>query len=132
MLTSVFAKAVRDRALFTASIVGITLVWLAFGMGVYSGFDDEALSFVKDMPEALQAMYGGSGGTSAEIIGGTMFGMLAPAMLLVFTSSATQPTSNSAAINRSARAAARGVGSSPGWRSGVLIRSNNYRICHGL
>ena len=80
-----FAKAVRDRVVFTATIGGITLFWLAFGMGVYSGFDDDALSFVSDMPEALQAMYGGTGGTSAEIIGGTMFGMVAPAMLLIFT-----------------------------------------------
>ena len=85
MLTSVFAKSLRDRTTSTVAVVVGTLLYAGLGMGVYASFDDAALGFVDDMPEALRSIYGTDTSTSAGLVLGAMFSLMAPLMILVYS-----------------------------------------------
>ena len=54
-------------------------------MGVYSSFDDAALDFVDEMPEAIRSIYGTDTSTSAGLVLGAMFSLMAPLMVLVYS-----------------------------------------------
>jgi ABC-2 type transport system permease protein len=85
VLTSVFAKGLRDRTSSTVAVVIGTLLYGALGMGVYSSFDDAALDFVDEMPEGIRAIYGTDTGSSAGLVLGAMFSLMAPLMVLVYS-----------------------------------------------
>ena len=83
MLTSIFLKTVRDRGLATVLMAVVLMFFTAFVMAVYAGFDDNALEFFSDMPDALQAMYGSGAGSAADIVTGAIFALLGPMIVLV-------------------------------------------------
>lgn len=84
MLTSVFAKSLRDRSLTTLVVAGVLLFFVAFSMGIYSGFGDEAYELVEGLPEGILALYGSNDGTAAGMVTGAMFGLMAPLVLLAY------------------------------------------------
>ena len=85
MLTSVFAKGLRDRSTSTVAVIVGTLLYAGLGMGVYASFDDTALDFVDEMPEAIRSIYGTDTSTSAGLVLGAMFSLMAPLMILVYS-----------------------------------------------
>lgn len=85
MLTGVFAKGLRDRTTSTVAVIVGTLLYAGLGMGVYASFDDAALDFVDEMPEAIRSIYGTDTSTSAGLVLGAMFGLMAPLLILVYS-----------------------------------------------
>jgi ABC-2 type transport system permease protein len=85
MLTSVFAKGLRDRTTSTIAVIVGTLLYGGLGMGVYASFDDAALDFVDEMPEAIRSIYGTDTSSSAGLVLGAMFSLMAPLMILVYS-----------------------------------------------
>jgi ABC-2 type transport system permease protein len=85
VLTSVFTKGLRDRTTPTVVAIVGTLLYAGLGMGVYANFDDTALDFVDQMPEAIRSIYGTDTSTSAGLVLGAMFGLMAPLMVLVYS-----------------------------------------------
>ena len=83
MLSTVFAKTVRDRGLAMLLVALILVFFSSFSMAIYSSFDETALSFYEDMPEALTALYGENDGTAAGLVTGAIFNVLGPILLLV-------------------------------------------------
>ncbi len=85
MLTSVFAKGLRDRTTPTLVVIVGTLLYAGLGMGVYAGIDEAALDFVDEMPDAIRSIYGTDTSSRAGLVLGAMFGLMAPLFVLVYS-----------------------------------------------
>ena len=124
MLTSVFAKAVRDRGVGTVVLAAVLMVFSGFVMGVYAGFDDDALGFFSDMPDALQAMYGSGAGSAADIVTGAIFALLGPMIVLISAISGA----SDAAIGEERRESLGLLLANPVSRRGILLSKTAVTI----
>lgn len=85
MLSSVFLKSTRERAVSSLVLAGAFVAFALLGMAVYSGVGDDATSFTEDLPEAFDALIGGGDLSSPTgYVTSEMFGMIAPLMLAGF------------------------------------------------
>ena len=84
LLSSVFTKAIRDALQWT--VIAIIAVWLMALMMifVFGSFGEEYAALMRDMPEALAAVYGQNDGTPAGIAMSSMFALMAPIVLLAY------------------------------------------------
>jgi ABC-2 type transport system permease protein len=85
MLTSLFAKSVRDRSVASLVTATALVLLIGFSMGIYAGFDDQIGTLYSDLPDALLALYGTNDGTAAGLVTSASFALVMPMILLVYT-----------------------------------------------
>ena len=84
MLTSIYAKSIRDAALWTISAVVILVVLVVVALPAYSSFGDEYINLFESMPEWIAVVYGDEATSVAGLVGTALFTLMGPLVLLVY------------------------------------------------
>lgn len=86
LLSNVFTKAIRDNVLMVVGILVILVGFSALMTGLFTVIGDDYLQLIKDMPEALRAIYGSSAASStiAGLLASVTFSLLVPIIVLAY------------------------------------------------